>query len=145
MCITLDKLYCYKRLIPPIIRLGTNVTVTRNFACAEAMYCVGYEEGDVSDSFVPIVDLPIYELGARYLAIILENVGPHDMDVQLRKSVPYSNVEDVEEIQGVEVQTVPAGDYAVLELSRPLRWRLYVKNATAGQATKYRVTALVVV
>ena len=93
----------------------------------------GVEEGDVTDDWKCIVDIDMVELQCSYLYIQLQNTGSYNMDYELRKTM--SDGKEAVETSG----TVSAGDFADFELTRPIVWRLYVKNTTAGQATKYKV------
>ena len=93
----------------------------------------GVEEGDVTDDWKCIVDIDMVELQCSYLYIQLQNVGDYDMNFELRRTM--SDGKEVVETSGKIVK----GDFGDFELTRPIVWRLYVKNTTAGQATKYRV------
>ena len=79
------------------------------------------------------MDIDLVELGASYLYIQLQNVGDYDMDYELRRTT--DNGKEAVETSG----TIVKHDFGDFELTRPLIWRLYVKNTTAGQATKYKI------
>jgi len=100
----------------------------------------GNDTGTTTDNYTLALDLDLKDFpGAKYLAIVLENTGPNALAYELRKTLPNTNSENIE-----TSGTVDAGMHAFLELSRPLYWKLYVKNAAAGASTTYKVTARVV-
>ena len=114
---------------------------TTNITCSEVreatnivtLLCEAVEEGDVTDDWKLIVDIDLVKLSCTYLYIQLQNTGNYDMDFELRRTM--SDGKEAVETSG----TVAAGDFADFELTRPIVWRLYVRNTTAGKATKYKV------
>ena len=98
-----------------------------------AIVCEASEEGDVTDDWKLIVDIDLVRLSCTYLYIQLQNTGDYSMDFELRRTT--SDGKEAVETSG----TVVKSDFGNFELTRPIVWRLYVKNTTAGQATKYKV------
>ena len=103
-------------------------------------YCTGVEEGDVGDDWKLVMDIDLAELGASYLYVQLHNIGDYSLDFELRRLIPLEGVKE-----GLEKKdSIAAKDFYEIELTRPLHWKLYVKNTTTGQTTKYKIFVRVV-
>ena len=100
-------------------------------------YCTAVEEGDVGDDWSKVLDVELYKLGLKYMRIFLENIGSHSLDYEVR-SIIGTGREKVEVSDYIE-----ANDLAEIEvMDFPWTLRIYVKNTTPGQTTKYKITVL---
>jgi len=100
-----------------------------------AFYCIASEEGDTADDYVSIVDVELYKLGLHYMYFILENIGNYSMNYEVRRTIA-GTASEYPEIKGV----LEPGNLHIDILERPWNRRIYVKNTTTGQNTRYRIT-----
>ena len=103
-------------------------------------YGEAFEEGMTSNDWICILDIDLAKLGLNYLFIQLVNTGSYSLDYELKRTLP-NGVESIETSSPSEGLT--AGNHADFELTRPLEWKLYVKNHVTDQTTSFKLVVRV--